>query len=79
MEEHHLQTVLESQGEGVMSQEWWLSTRRMTFQATVNKGIVVDAAPIARRFIGQSFKRLKDWLRRQGGFRTNCIKEDTRI
>lgn len=48
----------------------WLSTERMTFLAELDEqGMVVDAAPIARRFVGQPFGNLRRWLRRQGGYR----------
>ena len=49
--------------------EWWLSTKRMTFWAEVDRRTVVKAAPIARRFIGGAFSDLIRWLKKQGGFR----------
>jgi hypothetical protein len=42
----------------------------MTIRVDVDaRGIIVAAAPIARRFIGQPARNLGNWLRRQPGFR----------
>ena len=47
----------------------WLSSHKMTFRATVdNRGIVVEAAPIARVFVGQPLENLIGWMKQQGGF-----------
>lgn len=49
---------------------WWLSSERMTVLVALDeRRVIVDAAPIVRRFIGQPASRLGDWMRRQGGFR----------
>lgn len=48
---------------------WWVSSRRMTFDVEVTDGRIVDAAPIARKFIQQSFSNLLRWMERQGGLR----------
>lgn len=58
-----------------MTGEYWLSTNRMTFWAKLERGVVVDAAPIARRFIGQPSKNLGRWLRKQGGFKWEKLSE----
>lgn len=48
---------------------WWVSSERMTFAVKVDGyGIVTEAAPIARKFIGQPAANLGAWMRRQGGF-----------
>ena len=49
----------------------WVSTSKMTFEITVENGIIVDAAPIAYKFIGQPFENLRNWMIRQGGFQEN--------
>lgn len=50
--------------------DYWCSTVKMTFWARVDaRGVVVDSAPIARKFIGQPFENLRGWLARQGGLR----------
>lgn len=49
-----------------MSEWWWVSTPKMTFAVEVNDGIVVSAAPIAHKFIGQPSVNLGAWLRKQG-------------
>lgn len=48
---------------------WWVSTKRMTFAVEVTDGIVTQAAPIARKFIGQPSGNLGLWLKKQPGFR----------
>jgi hypothetical protein len=56
-----------------MSGWYWLSTERMTIGAEVRDGLIVNAAPIARKFIGQPSKNLGTWLRNQGGFMAERI------
>lgn len=56
---------MSSQGDFV---EWQFSSERMTVLVVECEGVVTDAAPIVRRFIGQSVDRLESWMRRQGGF-----------
>ena len=41
----------------------------MTIVVEVKKGRVIDAAPIARKFVGQPIRNLRVWLKRQGGYR----------
>lgn len=48
---------------------FWVSTHRMTFAVFVSDGLIRDAAPIARKFLGQRPENLGEWLRKQGGFR----------
>jgi hypothetical protein len=49
---------------------YWLSTDRMTVGVAVDEhNVIVKAAPIVRRFIGQPSTNLGSWLRKQGGFR----------
>ena len=49
---------------------YWLSSRKMTVGVTVNRHTLIsDAAPVARRFIGQPFANLKRWMSGHGGLR----------
>ena len=51
-------------------QTWWLTNASMTVRVTVNeRGIVVDAAPVVRRFTGQPFRSLCVWMNKLPGFR----------
>ncbi len=43
-----------------------LSNERMTFRVHARNGIVLDTAPIARRFIGQPLDNLASWMRKMG-------------
>lgn len=52
-----------------MREWWWLSTEKMTVGVAIEEGLIVEAAPIVRRFIGQPSKNLGNWMRKQGGFR----------
>lgn len=48
---------------------FWFSTERMTVEVVVDtKGVVVEAAPVVRTFVGQRVRNLADWLRKQPGF-----------
>ena len=50
--------------------EWhWLSSRRMTVGVRTENGLIVEAAPIVRKFIEQPLANLQGWMRRQGGYR----------
>lgn len=51
-----------------MSGWWYLSTERMTVAVRLTDGIVVEAPPIVRRFLGQPSRNLGAWLRKQPGF-----------
>jgi hypothetical protein len=48
---------------------WWLYTERMTVVVRVDNGLVVEAPPIVRKFIGQPQENLLRWLSFQPGFR----------
>ena len=48
----------------------WLSTPKMTVRVRTDRnGVIVDAAPVVRKFVGQSLGRLVGWLRKQGPVR----------
>lgn len=51
-------------------QHWyWLSSFKMTVGVKVENGIIVDAAPIVKKFLGSELKRLVAWMTKQGGFK----------
>lgn len=53
-----------------MTYEWWLSSKRMTIGVvTDQQGVIVETAPIARKFVGQRLSNLVRWMKKQGGFR----------
>lgn len=53
---------------------YWASTQRMTVGVRVEGGLVVDCAPVVRRFVGQPAENLARWLRRQGGFEVRLLR-----
>lgn len=44
-----------------MTQSWWISCPLFTVQVTTVDGIIRDAAPIVRKFIGQPLANLVRW------------------
>ena len=54
----------------------WCSTDKLTVGVTVVDGVVVDGAPVVRRFVGQSVVGLFHWLARQGGLRIEGLDDD---
>ena len=55
---------------------YWLSSRKMTIAVRVEV-VIVEAPPIARKFIGQPLENLVGWMTRQGGFRMERLDGDT--
>jgi hypothetical protein len=43
---------------------WRLSNERMTVRVVTRGKIIIDAAPIVRKFIGQPFNNLAHWMNR---------------
>ena len=56
----------------------WLSTHRMTVYATVKDGIVVECSPIISKFVGQHINNLRNWLKKQGGYREEQLHSVSR-
>lgn len=48
---------------------YWLSTTKMTVGVEVSNGIITQAAPIVRKFVGQPIDNLRRWMKRQPGYR----------
>lgn len=54
----------------------WASSNRMTVRVVINShNIIVDAAPVIRKFTGQPINNLCKWMSRQGGLRIVVIKK----
>lgn len=51
-----------------MVEEWWFSSRAMTFLVRIEAGIVTWTPAIARKLIGQPVANLERWMSKQGGF-----------
>lgn len=50
--------------------DWiYLSSKRMTVAVRSKAGVVCEAPPIVRRFIGQPLGDLMGWMSKQPGFR----------
>lgn len=52
---------------------FWLSTKKMTLQVVARERedgrlVLVEAAPICKKFIGQPMANLVRWMQCQGGF-----------
>lgn len=46
-----------------MKGHWWIVSQKMTFCFDTDEhGVVVKAAPIARKFIGQPARNLTSWV-----------------
>lgn len=49
---------------------YWMSTNKMTVSVDADdRDVIVAAAPIVYKFIGQPISNLRNWLSRQGGFK----------
>lgn len=48
---------------------WWLSSERMTVVVDTVNDIIVDGAPVVRKFRCQPLNNLIGWMKKQGGFR----------
>ena len=46
---------------------YWISNRVFTVRVEATDGVITEAAPIVRKFLGQPVGNLLHWARRQGG------------
>lgn len=46
----------------INEKEYWVSSRKGTCWVKVRNGVIVDTANLWKRFKGQSFSNLKNWL-----------------
>jgi len=54
----------------------WISCVRFTVQVNTEDGVIVLAAPIVRKFIGQRLENLLGWCARLGGLKHELLEED---
>lgn len=50
-----------------MDESYWLSTEKMTVIVHCRNEVIIYTSPIIRKFKGQKFVALINWLERQGG------------
>ena len=54
----------------------WLSCDKFTVSVEVDEhGIITEAAPIVRKFIGQDIKTLGKWMSRFEGFKFDALQD----
>lgn len=52
----------------------WVSCKAFTVQVETNdRGTIIRAAPIAKRFVGQSLGALQRWAQGLGGYRYEAL------
>ncbi len=55
---------------------WWVSCTRFTIRVSTINGIIKEAAPIARKFIGQDFRNLLKWASGFGGLQYQDLDDN---
>jgi hypothetical protein len=58
---------------------WYVSSVKLTCAVRVERGVIVEGAPIVRRFIGQPATNLGRWLRAQGDVQYKRLPDLTHI
>jgi hypothetical protein len=56
------------------TKEWWVSCNAWTCYVETQDKIIIDAAPILRRFIGQPSNNLKRGATKIGGFKMAILQ-----
>lgn len=56
-----------------MTEIYWLSCSKMTVRVDVRDGVIIDAAPVVRKFVGQPLENLTRWMWKLGGFKRELI------
>ncbi len=52
-----------------MNREYWLTCSMCTVSVTCDdRDVIVKAAPLARKFLGQPLANLQAWLQKYGGY-----------
>ncbi len=51
----------------------WVSCSRMTVRVVTENGVIVEAAPAVRGFLGQPLWNLKLWFRKFGGLQVEKL------
>lgn len=56
--------------------DFWVSSNGMTVCVTVSRksGLIQEAPPIVRKFVGQPLVNLSRWMQRQGGFQIESLR-----
>ena len=49
--------------------KYWVSCKRFTGQVNVDDDIITFTPPVWRKFVGQPFVHLLNWLRKFGGLK----------
>lgn len=57
----------------------WLSTEKMTVLVRVDNDVIVEAPPVVRKFVGQRFSNLTNWMNKQPGFRGKWLSSKREI
>jgi|WetSurMetagenome_2_1015567.scaffolds.fasta_scaffold02484_24 hypothetical protein len=56
---------------------WQISNEKFTFKVYTLNGIITDAAPIAKRFIGQPLDNLANWLNKFSPITVHPLEKHT--
>lgn len=67
---HNLKTYIHR-----VDQNWWISSNKMTFSVATVDNVIIDAAPIARKFIGRHLVKLLKWMKKQGGLKVEQLNK----
>lgn len=63
-------------GLDILNKVFWVSCRLFTVRVEVRDNIIVNAAPVVKRFQGQPFNNLKRWMAKFGKFRVLALVQD---
>lgn len=53
---------------------YWVSCKKFTISVETEDRVIVKAAPIARKFVGQKLDNLFNWFKKFGGFKYKKLK-----
>lgn len=53
---------------------YWVSCNKFTILVETEDRVIIKAAPIARKFIGQNLNNLFNWFKKFGGFKYAKLK-----
>lgn len=56
-----------------VDEEWWVSSKKMTFLVVTVDNIIIDSAPIGRKFVGQHLIKLLKWMQKQGDLKVEKL------
>lgn len=58
---------------------WYVSCRRFTVCVYTRDGVIVAAAPVVRKFVGQPLGNLVSWFERFGGLKIHRMKDSAAV